>query len=406
MRRFGLIGENLPHSFSPMIHNMIGGYAYDLYPLKPDKLSSFVKETDLDGFNVTIPYKKDIIPLCESLGEKAAEIGAVNTVVRLPNGGWHGENTDYYGFMRLLGADAARMKGKKALVLGSGGASLAVQAVLRDCGIPFVVVSRNGADNYENLSAHKYAALIVNTTPVGMYPRCGVSLLNPDGFSALRLVIDLIYNPARTELMLCAEERGIRAENGLIMLAAQAVKSAELFLNHLLPSALSQEIAAALTARTRNIVLIGMPGSGKTTIGRLISELTGRPFTDTDEAVCEKTHKTVSELFAEDGEKYFRQTETQVLKDIAQESGRVIAAGGGIVTVAENRRLIRQNGVCVYIRRATEKLETAGRPLSASEGVEALYRARAPLYAAWSDKTYLNEDAAQTAKQIAEDYNL
>ncbi len=379
MRRFGLIGESLSHSFSPMIHAMIGGYDYGLYPIARENLAEFIRETDLDGFNVTIPYKTDVLAFCETLGSEAAAIGAVNTMTRLPGGGWRGDNTDFYGFKRLLGGGAARFAGKKALILGSGGASRTVRAVLGEARIPYTVLSRSGADNYENASKHTDAALIVNTTPVGMYPHAGVSPLALDAFSSLELVIDLIYNPARTELMLCAEERGIAARGGLVMLAAQAVRAGELFLGRALPDALCDEIAAAVAARTLNIALIGMPGCGKTTVGRLLSEMTGRPLADTDEMIRERTNSTPAEIIARDGEAHFRSIETEALKDAAKESGQIIATGGGVVTVAENRRLLRRNSVCVWIKRAGDKLDVTDRPLSAA-GLDALYEARAPLY--------------------------
>jgi shikimate dehydrogenase len=306
MRRFGLIGEHLSHSFSPMIHEMIGGYAYGLYPVARENLALFMNETDLDGFNVTIPYKKDVIPFCSVLGREALAVGAVNTVTRLQDGGWRGDNTDCDGFKYLLKDDAACFKGQKALVLGSGGASRAVQTALEDLGVAYVVISRSGADNYENAASnHADAALIVNATPVGMYPHAGASPIALDAFTNLKLVADLIYNPARTELMLRAQALRIRAVNGLIMLAAQAVRAAELFMGRSFPPALCDEIAAAVAARTLNVALIGMPGCGKTTVGRILSELTGRPFSDTDEMVLEKTAERPPKSFCVTGRRSF-----------------------------------------------------------------------------------------------------
>jgi shikimate dehydrogenase len=243
---------------------MIGDYEYKLYPLEPDEIVRFAEKTYLDGFNVTIPYKKDVIPLCRELSDRAKSIGSVNTMTRLPGGGWRGDNTDYDGFLHLLGSDTAAMRGKKALVLGSGGASKTVCAVLADCRIPYLVVSRSGEINYDNITDHSDATLIVNTTPVGMYPDNGVSPVDLSLFPACRLVLDLIYNPAKTALLLKAEDLGIPARNGLSMLAAQGVRAGELFTGRTCPPGLAAKIAFEIRRKTLNTVLIGMPGCGKT----------------------------------------------------------------------------------------------------------------------------------------------
>lgn len=406
MRRFGLIGRTLSHSFSPAIHSRIGDYDYKLYPLAPEDLADFVRNTELDGFNVTIPYKKDVIPLCSALTGRAEAIGSVNTMLRLPGGGFLGDNTDYAGFLYLLGVDAEPLRGKKALVLGSGGASGTVCAALSDCGIPAVVVSRHGEDNYANLSRHADAALIVNTTPVGMYPHNGGAAVDLRDFPACRLVLDLIYNPARTALLLQAEALGIPARNGLAMLAAQGVKAGELFLGRTLPAELPGEITAAIGRQAENVVLIGMPGSGKTTVAARLSELTGRPVLDTDELICAKTGLSIPEIFAGYGEAHFRSLETAVLREVTKESGKIIATGGGVVTVPENRDLLRQNGVCLFLDRDKNDLPTAGRPLSESVGTDRLLEARLPLYRAWSDGIYRNDDPLRTAHRIKEDLSL
>lgn len=406
MKRFGLIGQRLSHSYSPEIHGLFGDYEYKLYPLEPQDLKTFLETTDLDGFNVTIPYKKDVLSFCRKLSSVAREIGSVNTLVRLPEGGFLGDNTDVFGFSCLLGKDAALFRGKKALVLGSGGASKSVCAVLQEKGIPFVLISRSGEDNYENLSRHKDAELIVNTTPLGMYPNNGESPVDLTFFPNCRLVLDLIYNPARTALMLQADELSILARNGMLMLTAQAVRAGELFMGKALPAALPGELAETISVRTKNIALIGMPGCGKTTVGQHLAELTGRRLVDTDVLVEKKAGMGIPEIFARYGEPHFRGIETAVLKEVSKECGRILSTGGGVITIPENFGLLRQNSVCVYLEREPEKLDTGGRPISQNRDIKELALERMPLYRAWGEHIYQNEDCAATARQIKEDLEL
>lgn len=401
----GLIGRTLVHSFSPAIHSQIGDYEYQLYPLEPEQVADFVKTTDLDGFNVTIPYKQTVIPLCKEISERAKAIGSVNTMLRLPDGSWHGDNTDYDGFLYQLGSDAKALKGKKALVLGGGGSSQTVQKVLCDCEIPFIVITHK-ENNPETLARYPDAELIVNTSPVGMYPNNGDSPADLSLFPNCRLVLDLIYNPSKTALILQAESLGIPARNGLSMLVAQGVRAGELFMNQSLPKTLVETITDAIRRQTLNIVLIGMPGCGKTTVANLLSELTGRKVADTDDLIRAKAGMEIPEIFTKHGEPYFRKLETEALQKISKESGLIIATGGGIVKTPENLDLIRQNSICIFLDTALSKLDTAGRPLSLSTGVEQLYTERLPLYQTWSDFTYKTADLAQTASQIKEDLKL
>ncbi|MBQ3403798.1 MAG: shikimate kinase, partial [Oscillospiraceae bacterium] len=350
MGRYGLIGRKLGHSFSPAIHAMIGDYEYKLYPLEPEELEGFVRSGGLDGFNVTIPYKQAVMPHCDELTEQARSIGSVNTMVRTENG-WLGDNTDYAGFVRLLGDSAERLAGKKAIVLGSGGASRTVCAVLKDKGIEAVVISRQGEDNYDNLDRHADARLIVNSTPVGMYPDNGRAAVDLSLFPDCELVLDLIYNPARTALILQAESLGIECRSGMLMLAAQAVAAAERFFDTRYDSGLADSIAAKIAAEKQNIVLIGMPGCGKTTVARELSKRTDRPIYDTDDMIVEKAGMSIPEIFKSRGEAGFRALETEILRKISAESGLILATGGGVVTVPENRPLIRQNSVCVFLER-------------------------------------------------------
>ena len=405
MPRFGLIGQRLEHSFSPAIHRLIGGYDYDLCEVEPDDLDSFLSGTDYDGFNVTVPYKVELLRRCASLSPRARAIGCVNTLTRTSDGKWHGDNTDWDGFLYLLGSDAQRFRGKPAVIFGSGGASKTAAAALTAVGIPCSVISRSGHDTYENLEKHADAQLAVNATPVGMYPKNGFSPVDLRLFPRCRLVLDVIYNPWRTALILQAQELGIDARSGLSMLTAQAVKAAELFLRRPLSGRLPDELAGKIARQTRNIVLIGMPGCGKSTAAQALGKLTGRPVSDIDSLIMDHTRQSISEIFAREGEEAFRRLETDVLAQETKKSGLIIAAGGGVVTREENRRLIRQNGLCVFLDRRGE-LPTAGRPLSLRCGVEQLRAQRLPLYRAWADLTLSASSPEEAAKKIMEALKL
>ncbi len=400
---FGLIGEHLGHSFSPLIHRELGGYDYSLIELAPEELGDFLNNGAFRGINVTIPYKQAVIPYLRRLTPRAEAIGSVNTVLRQADGSLLGDNTDYAGFLAMMhGADITPV-GKKCLVLGSGGASRTAAACLRAEGArETVIISRQGENNYTNLGRHSDAEIVVNTTPVGMYPGNGASPVNLDAFPALEGVLDLIYNPARTALLLQAEERGIPFAGGLLMLTAQGKAAAELFLGRPLPEAETERVYRLLRRRTENLVLIGMPGSGKTTVGRILAEKTGRKFLDTDEMLAERSGLSCGDYLRRYGEKAFRCLETQAVRDAGKETGCVIATGGGVVTRAENRNLLRQNGCLIHLDRPPEELGTGGdRPLSASrELLEQRYRERAPLYAAWRDLRAAGTSAADTAEQI------
>lgn len=378
----GLLGRKLGHSYSPAIHALLGDYEYTLYEVEPDNLADFLRNGDWDGINVTMPYKQTVIPYLDELTTIAKELGAVNTIVRR-NGKLIGHNTDYFGFHSMIKCSGLSPAGKKCLVLGSGGASKVVQAVLQEFDAQVVVISRNGEDNYENLSRHSDAAIIVNATPVGMYPDTGVSPVNLGLFPQLEGVLDVVYNPARTKLLLDAEKRNIVAMNGLWMLVAQAKCAAEWFTGTSITNDKTAQIHAVLRDRMKNIILIGMPGCGKSTIGRLLAEQTGRHFVDTDALIEEMAQKNIPRIFAEDGEAVFRDWETKVLESIGKESGQVIATGGGCVTQERNYPLLHQNGTIYWLQRDVDKLPTDGRPLS--KDLEDLYRSRRGLYAAFAD---------------------
>lgn len=400
-KKYGLLGEKLGHSFSPQIHAMLFGYPYELLEVPPEKLEEFLNTTDLAGFNVTFPYKEAVFPYCFEISPRAAAIGSINTMVRQPDGSWFGDNTDYYGFVHMVRESGRPVTGKKALVLGSGGASKTVCTALKDLGASVTVISRSGPDNYENLDRHADAAVIVNTTPLGMYPDNGTSPVDLTRFPKVELVLDLVYNPARTALLLQAEKLRIPAFGGLSMLVAQAKKAGELFTGEELDDEEMEPVLKSIAGQTLNISLIGMPGCGKSTIGRLLAKRTWRTFVDLDEMIEEKAGVSIPEIFASKGEDYFRQLETAALSEVSKESGQVIATGGGIVTWPENRDLLRQNSTVIFLKRDLFRLPTDGRPVSQTHSLEELLTRRLPAYESWCDKVIENNgDPEETFRQI------
>ena len=388
----GLLGRKLGHSYSPAIHAHLGDYEYRLYEKEPEELECFLRNGDFTGLNVTMPYKQAVIPYLDELTPIAHEVDAVNTIVRR-DGKLIGANTDYWGFHTMVSKSGLDLRGKKCLVLGSGGASKVAQAVLRMCMADVVVISRSGENSYQNLHLHADAAIIVNATPVGMYPQTGVSPVDLDLFPHLEGVLDVIYNPARTQLLLDAEKRGIVAMNGLLMLVAQARDAANWFTDSIIPDAKITQIHALLRAQMENIILIGMPGCGKTTVGRLLAEVCRKVFVDADEEIEKLAKKSIPAIFAEDGEEVFRRYETQVLAELGKQSGLVIATGGGCVTRAENYPLLHQNGRIFWLQRDLAALPTEGRPLSVD--LEKMYQARRELYRAFADAVVDNNGLPQ-----------
>ena len=385
-RFYGLIGEKLGHSFSPAIHGKLADYEYRLIELTPEELGPFLQMGQFQGLNVTIPYKKAVIPYCAELTPQARHIGSVNTILRRPDGTLLGHNTDYYGFAYLLRSAGAEVAKKKALVLGTGGASLTVHAVLRDLGTrERVAISRTGPDNYGNLERHADAQIIVNTTPVGMYPNTGKAPLDLSRFPKLEGAFDLIYNPAKTQFLLDAEKLGVRNANGLGMLVAQAKAAAEMFLDRPIPDERVDEITREMERNTRNLMLIGMPGCGKTTVGQALAQRLGRKLVDTDVLIEEEAGRTIPEIFAQDGEEAFRRLEHEILCRVSRESGLVIATGGGVVTRPENLDPLRQNSTVIFLRRPLDQLPVDGRPISQANNLETLYQRRLPLYQQASD---------------------
>ena len=387
----GLLGRTLSYSFSPKIHSYLGEYPYVLFEKEPEELAAFLENGEFTGLNVTIPYKKAVIPYLQELSPTAKRLGAVNTIVRRSDGTLIGHNTDYFGFYTMVAKSGVQASGKKALVLGSGGASNTAVAVLEELGAQVVVISRSGENNYANLELHKDAALIVNATPVGMYPNVEDTPVSLDIFPNLEAVLDLNYNPSRTRLLLDAEGKGLIAENGLWMLVAQAKESAEWFTGAAIPDSKIEEIHTALSSQMENIILIGMPGCGKSTVAQMLSQQLQRPVIDADAEICRVAGCSIPEIFAQGGEDAFRKLETQVLKDLGKESGKIIATGGGCVTREENYHSLHRNGKIIWLTRELDKLPTDGRPLSQITKMETMYEIRKPMYQRFADHIVSND---------------
>ncbi len=395
---FGLIGRKLGHSWSPQLHAKMGSVPYQLVELEPSEVEDFILHGDWQGINVTIPYKLDAARLADERSERVEKLGAANTLVRRPDGTIYADNTDVLGFAWMLnrfcgnflgGAAKDVLAGKKALVLGSGGASQAVVAALEDCGATPQIISRSGESNYENLlDLHADAALVVNTTPVGMYPNCPASPLSAQTLAALSEllgVLDIVYNPTRTGICLEAEKLGLPCESGLPMLVTQAKFASELFQGKEIDDALLEKILDEVLLSSQNVVLIGMPGAGKTSCGKRLARMMGRPFIDLDDAIAAECGKSAADIIREQGEDAFRAIETKVTGDYAAKSGLVIACGGGVVTREENYALLHQNSRIVMLDRPLDELSSVGRPMSQSQGVARLAEVRMPIYRRWAD---------------------
>ena len=396
---YGLLGEHLPHSFSPQIHMCLGNEDYHLFETAPENLEKFLTSGNFKGINVTIPYKKAVIPFLDEISAEARKIGAVNTIA-VRDGKLCGDNTDYFGFKYMVEKSGITVKDKKALVLGSGGASLTVQTVLRDMGASEVlVVSRNGEINYTNIYDNTDTDIIVNTTPVGMYPDNMNSPVDLSKFPRLCGVLDVVYNPLKTRLVMEAEKMGIPASAGLSMLVAQAKKAHEIFFNTVIDDDVCEKIEKILRLQMSNIVLIGMAGCGKSTIGKILSQKLGKEFADTDEMIEKAEERSIPEIIEKMGEDFFRCCENLAVNIVGKEKSQIIATGGGIITRPENYMPLNQNGIIVFINRDGDKLPTRGRPLSQMYGVKALYEKRMPLYKQFA---HIEVDGNGTPDQVAD----
>ena len=398
MEKFGLIGRTLKHSYSEKIHAILAGYEYKLYELEPDQLKSFVKSGKLKGFNVTIPYKKDVMEYLDEIDDSARLIGAVNTVVN-ENGKLKGYNTDFKGVEYMLLRAGITLKNKKVMILGTGGTGNTVTAVAKAHGAKeIIIVSRGGKINYDNYFERADVDVIVNTTPVGMYPNNYQSPIDLQKFDNLSGVVDVIYNPDTTLLTAQAKQQGIKNTNGLPMLVAQAKFAMEKFVGQSVSDSVIESALNKLWADTLNIVLIGMPGSGKSTVGRALADVLGREFIDTDKEIEKRENCDIPTIFRERGEEYFRKVESEVLKDVGKLTGKVIATGGGIVKNTDNYFPLKCNGKIFWLNRDIEALATDNRPLSKDiQTVKKLYEERKDKYMAFSDFIIDNNCTVQSA---------
>lgn len=403
--KYGLIGEHLKHSYSCEIHAQIADYEYELHEIPPSGLGGFLKKREFNAINVTIPYKQDVIPYLDEISDTAKRIGAVNTIVNR-NGRLYGDNTDFAGMLALAKHIGVDMKGRKVLILGTGGASKTGHALAEYMGAQSVYyVSRSGKDGsitYEQaVTEHSDAQIIINATPVGMFPKQDGRPIDISAFPKLEGVIDAIYNPLRTNLILDAQERGIPAEGGLYMLSAQAVHASAVFRDIPLDESLVDKAFKSVKNDKQSIVLIGMPSSGKTTVGRILSEKCGKQLADTDEYIVRRIGMPISDFFAKHGEAEFRKIEKETVAELSATGGRIIATGGGAVLDAENVRALKQNGVLVFLDRRPENLiATDDRPLaSRRSALEKLYAERYDIYCAAAE---LHIDANTTPEAEAD----
>ena len=408
---YGLIGSKLGHSYSKTIHEMLCGYHYDLCPLPTEEdARAFLKRRAFKAINVTIPYKKLVMEYCSYIDPRAKAIGAVNTVVN-KNGLLYGYNTDYMGFAHLCEAHGVDFTGKTVLILGTGGTHNTTSAVARDKGVAKILtVSRHPDPEKGELSYQEAvssgAQIVINTTPAGMYPNVGVCNLDVAAMPGLEAVLDVVYNPDKTELVLRAEEAGVPvAVGGLEMLVAQAVYAAEYFLSRKFPDAPAEinQITNTLRRDTLNIALIGMPSSGKTTIGRALAKELGKTFIDLDEEIVKANGKSIPDIFAEEGEDGFRKKETEQVERFSKEGHQLLSCGGGVIKRPENLRALRQNGVILFLDRPLESLVVGGgRPLSSStDALRAMEAERRPLYLAAADAVVPNQTTVADAVNAA-----
>ncbi len=412
---YGCIGEHLTHSFSKEIHARLFPYKYELCELSPDEVGDFLKARNFRAINVTIPYKQTVIPYLDEIDENAKSIGAVNTVVNR-DGKLYGYNTDFLGMRALIEKMGLEVFGKKVLVLGSGGTSKTAESVAKSLGAREVYrlsrEEKDGTITYAQAERnHADADIIINTTPCGMYPKNGIAAIDIERFPSLSGVVDAVYNPLRPTLVLKARERGIAAEGGLYMLVAQAVYAAEYFKDQKIEKERIEKVYSEILKRKKNLVLIGMPGSGKSTLGKMAAAELSMPFVDTDCLITEKTGKTAAEIIKLDGEKTFRDIEEAVVREVSSQQGVVIATGGGAILREENRRALKENGTVIFLDRPIDKLATANRPLSSDiEKLKKRYAERYDIYCALSDKkikcVYSKQENLKKIKDAFLDENI
>ena len=404
---YGLIGAKLGHSYSKIIHEQLAGYQYELIPLPTEaEARAFMEKRAFTAINVTIPYKQLVIPYCDVIDPKAKEIGAVNTIVNR-DGKLYGYNTDYTGFAYLARVHDVDFAGKTVLILGTGGTHSTVEAVCRDGGAQTILTAsrtgKYGALTYNEAMRRQDVQIIVNTTPCGMYPNVGQCMLDPPAFPALEAVLDVVYNPFRTELLLRAAEHGIKTAGGFEMLVAQAVYAAQYFTGRFFATdSVIPTASRRLQHQLANISLIGMPGCGKSTIGAALAKRLNKTFVDLDEEIERRTGNNIPDIFAREGEEAFRRYEAETLADIGKRTGQVIACGGGIIKTPANVHALRQNGCVLWVQRPLGKLATRGRPLSqGGAALKQLQAERTPLYRDASDAVLDNSTTLNAVVQAA-----
>ena len=412
MMEYGLIGEKLGHSFSKIVHSKFCDYDYELNEISRDKFHEFMTRKDFKAINVTIPYKQDMIPYLDVISETASKIGAVNTVIN-KEGKLYGDNTDYLGLVSLIEHNNIDFENKKVLILGSGGTSKTARVAAENLGAKTVFrVSRSGGEGLitykQAYECHTDCEIIINTTPCGMYPNIGESAVDISEFPKLEAVIDAIYNPLSSALVVAAQKKGIKAVGGIYMLVAQAVFAAEKFLDKTLPKTQIEEIVSEIIKEKQNIVLIGMPGCGKSTIGKILAKELGKEFADSDEGIVKKQGVTIPEIFADKGEAYFREIESEVIKEFSVKQGLVLATGGGAVLNSQNVDLLKENGVILFLDRDLRDIEaTSDRPLSSNrDDLEKRYKERYPIYISSADyRIDCTNDINENIKTIKEVLN-
>ena len=405
---YGCIGEHLIHSFSKEIHGLLADYPYELKEIPKGSLDGFMEARNFKAINVTIPYKQDVIPHLKEVEQTAAMIGAVNTVVNR-QGQLYGYNTDFGGMCALIRRAGIGLQGKKVLILGTGGTSKTAMAVAQHLGAASVYrVSRSqkpGVLTYETvLQSHLDAQILINTTPRGMFSRETGMSIDPSLFPQLSGAVDAVYNPLRTAFILKARSMGVPAEGGLYMLVAQAVLASEIFLDKTYPADLVEQVYRQIKAGKENIVLTGMPGSGKSSVGKLLAQRLGRPYWDTDEEILKKTGMTPARIITDQGEAAFRDVEAEVIRELSAQTGAVIATGGGAVLRQENVDRLKMNGKVFFLDRPVEQLiPTEDRPLSSTrEAILQRYQERYPVYVSTADAVISNHSTPEAAAAMVE----
>jgi len=397
---YGLIGRKLGHSDSKIIHEKFGLDEYALHEIEPDEIEAFLNTPGLRGLNVTIPYKRDVIPFMDELSEEARAVGSVNTIVFASDGRKIGHNTDVYGFMYMTRRAGIDVKDKKVLIFGSGGASAAAKRAMENMGArEILIISRTGKNNYENLHMHEDAEILINATPVGMYPNPEGTVVEPSRFKNAEGALDMVYNPSVTEFLRKARECGIPASNGLPMLVAQAKLAEEYFLNKKIDDSITERVLASVAVNRTSIALIGMPGSGKTSIGKALGKLTGFEVYDADEEIEKEENMSIPDIMKEKGVPYFRDLESRVINRLSLLRGKIIVTGGGAVLREENRIALKRNARVYRIMRDISLLPTNGRPLSQANDLVKMAQEREPFYKAAEDAEIINNAGIEEAAE-------